>query len=70
MLLEICNLNQSKASQDTDVPTKVIKINTDIFTDFICSFFPYILKLVQVTPVFKKEIMKIQRITIDQLVYY
>ena len=33
-LKEIQNLDASKACQDTDVPTKVIKSNSDIFGDF------------------------------------
>ena len=31
---EIVHLDPSKACQDTDVPTKIIKNNADIFTDF------------------------------------
>ena len=27
----------SKASQDTDIPTKIIKMNAGIFTDFVHS---------------------------------
>ena len=38
-LLKIGHLNSSKASQHTDVPTKIIKINADNFTDFIHSDF-------------------------------
>ena len=45
ILLEICNLNSSKVSQDTDIPTKIIKINVDIFTDFIHSAFNISLKV-------------------------
>ena len=61
---EIVHLDPSKACQDTDVPTKIIKNNADIFTDFghppinasvnngNC---PSFLKLASVIPVFKKD---------------
>ena len=57
-------LDASKACQDTDVPTKIIKDNADIFTDFIHPSinasinngdFPSFLKLANVIPVFKKD---------------
>ena len=35
ILHEIVNLDASKLCQDTDVPTKIIKENADIFADFI-----------------------------------
>ena len=35
ILYEIVNLDASKPCQDTDVPTKIIKENGDIFADFI-----------------------------------
>ena len=60
---EILNLNAIKASQDSDVPTKIIKKNSDIFSDIlfkkfnksleICKF-PSCLKMANVTPVYKK----------------
>ena len=71
---EIVYLDPSKAFQDTDVPTKIIKNNADIFTDFgyppinasvnngNC---PSFLKLASVIPVLKK-IAKSQKIIIDQ----
>ena len=61
---EIVYLDPSKACRDTDVPTKIIKNNADIFTDFVhppinasvsngnC---PSFLKLASVIPVFKKD---------------
>ena len=64
ILKEILNLDTSKACQDTDVPTKILKENADIFADFLhTSFnefvkkseFPSALKLANVTPVFKKR---------------
>ena len=35
LLNEIVNLDASKSCQDTDVPTKIINENTDIFAEFI-----------------------------------
>ena len=60
---EILNLGISKASQDSDIPTKIVKANADIFTEI--SFiefersleidnFPTSMKLANVTPVHKK----------------
>ena len=60
---EIVNLDASKSCQDTDVPTKTLKENVDIFEDFIQptinttinkNEFPSVLKLADVKPVFKK----------------
>ena len=57
-------LDASKACQDTDVPTKIIKENTDIFTDYFHPAvnssidngdFTLFLKLSNVIPVFKKD---------------
>ena len=60
---EILNLNVAKPSQDTDIPTKIIKKNPDFFSDIlfkefnksleICKF-PSSLKMANVTPVYKK----------------
>ena len=56
-------LDAGKASQDTDIPTKIIKENADIVADFIyqnfnnaiaCSVFPVNLKHANVTSVHKK----------------
>ena len=60
---EMLNLDSSKACQDSDIPTKVIKSNSDIFTDALysefnrsleTSVFPPSMKLANVTPVHKK----------------
>ena len=60
---EILNLNNKKASQNSDIPTKIIKENSDIFEKVLCSFindsiksftFPSCLKEADVTPVHKK----------------
>ena len=61
ILYEIVNLNAWKSCQDTDVPTKIIKENADIFADFIHpainasinkNEFPSFLKLPDVMRVF------------------
>ena len=58
---EIFNLDSSKACQELDIPTKMIKAKSDIFTDFIykelnrsleVGNFPCTMK--HVTPVCKK----------------
>ena len=73
VLKEIGNLYTTKSSQDTDIPTKIIKGNSDIFASFIrqsfnnlidSSTFPASLKLAHITPVFKK-VLKIQKKIID-----
>ena len=57
------NLDTTKLSEDTDIPTKIIKQNTNILASFICksfknmvdsSTFPAALKLAHITTVFKK----------------
>ena len=63
VLKEIGHLGITKSSQDIDIPTKIIKENSDIFACFICktfnnvadsSTFPAALKLAHITPAFKK----------------
>ena len=63
IMKEINNLNTNKATQSTDIPTKLIKENSDIFGDFIfgnynncvsSSIFPNFLKNAIITPVHKK----------------
>ena len=60
ILRDILNLDVSKASQDTDIPSKIIKENADIFANFLHSRFnkrpefPSLLKQANITPVFKK----------------
>ena len=60
---EILKLETSKACQNNDIPTKIIKKNVDIFADILlASFndsveklnFPSSLKRANITPVFKK----------------
>ena len=64
MFQEIVCLHASKACQDTNVPTKIIKENADIFIDFIYlsinasinnGDFPSFLRVANVIPVFKKD---------------
>ena len=64
ILIEIKNLKANKATQNTDIPTKLIKENSDIFSDFnfenlndsiFQSVFPSALKLANITPVHKKD---------------
>ena len=76
---EILSLDSTKVSQDADIPTKIIKDNRDIFSDFLLSgfnnsiitsfIFSSTLKQAILTAVFKKG-EKIRRKTIDQLPYY
>ena len=63
IMKEINNLKTNKATQSTDLPTKLIKESFDIFGDFIfgnynncvsSSIFPNFLKNVIITPVHKK----------------
>ena len=60
---DILKLDVSKACQDTDIPSVIIKKNTDIFACFLHSSFntsvtnsefPSLLKQANVTPAFKK----------------
>ena len=63
ILKEILCLDSAKASQDTDITTKIIKDNADIFLDFLLpgfnnsittSIFPSSLKQAIIILVFKK----------------
>ena len=60
---EILKLGKTKASQKTDIPTRIIKENIDIFANFLCasinrtinsSSFPSSLRLADVTPCIKE----------------
>ena len=60
---DILKLDVSKTCQDTDIPSKIIKENADIFASFLHSSFntsvtnsefPSVLKQTNITPVFKK----------------
>ena len=74
---EVLNLNNKKASQNSDIPTKIIKKNSDIFGKVLCSFMsdsiksftlPSCLKEADFTPIHKK-VKKIKK-TIDQSAFY
>ena len=63
ILNETTQLSSSKTDQSTDIPTKIINQNSDIFADFILTsfnqsvanfIFPSSLKNADITPVFKK----------------
>ena len=67
IMKEIKNLKTNKATQSTDIPTKIIKENYDIFGDFIfenynnCvsnSIFPNSLRNAIIKPVHKKRCKK------------
>ena len=78
ILKELNNLNVNKATQNTDIPTKIIMENSDIFGHFIfsnlngcinnTSLYPSPLKMTDITPVHKKD-SKSPKIITDQLVY-
>ena len=70
----IKNLNVCKTCQGSDIPTKIIKLNIDLFSSFICQNFNYCisigkfpneLKHADVIPVHKKRIKVIKQ-TIGQ----
>ena len=61
ILSDILKLETSKACQDTDIPTKIVKQNADIFANVLVSNlndsieksnFPSVLKNAIITPVF------------------
>ena len=63
VIKEIKNLDASKASQEDDIPTKIIKENSDIFSNFIYQsfnnmidvcIFPTSPNLANITPVYKQ----------------
>ena len=71
ILKEIKMLQSNKATQNTNIPTRLIKDNAYIFVEFIfinlnkCieqSVFPSKLKLANITPIHKKKLKKLKRI--------
>ena len=75
---EIRALDASKATQSDDIPTKIIKNNSDIFSKIFqanlnnaieTSTFPEQLKYADVKPVFKKDSRTYKK-TIDQSVSF
>ena len=60
---EILSLRDGKAVQQSDIPTKIVRMNVDIFSELLYfevyktiefSTFPFCMKLADVTPVYKK----------------
>ena len=60
---DIIKLDKNKASQNSDIPIKIITENLGIFVDFLCtninssfksSSFPSCLKMADVTPLYKR----------------
>ena len=71
---EILKLDVNKASQSSDIPIKVLRENSDIFSNFLCnsvnisiklSTFPEILEHADITHLYKKG-KKMSKETIDQ----
>ena len=68
---EIENLDTKKAAPQDDVPVKILKLNNDIFSQYLCQIFnesieaanfPNELKYADITPVYKKIIDTKKRI--------
>ena len=60
---EIKKINRKKASQNFEIPIKIIKENSEIYADFLCkninnsimsSLFPPCLKMTDITSIYKK----------------
>ena len=74
VMKEVRDLDVSKASQENDIPTKIINENADIFPNFkyesfnnmidVC-IFPTSLKLANVASASSKKAQQIQRKIID-----
>ena len=69
ILKELNNLNISKACQDTDIPIKIVRLNSDIFADFIyqnmnygiaSSVYSDNLKNANISPIHKKDSRNIE----------
>ena len=76
---EIRKLDPRKATQNTDIPVKILKQNADIFGNYICDFFnecidkgvfPSILKKVLILHLFLKKVLEDQKTITDQLVSF
>ena len=75
---EIVSLDTNKSTYSNDVPTKVYKVNANLFSmlcihafnkSVISCIFSSILKSSDITPVHKKS-QSLKNLTIDQQVYY
>ena len=60
---EILALQDGKACQQSNIPTKIVKMNVDIFSEMLYlelyktieySLYPFCMKLADITPVYKK----------------
>ena len=51
----IQNLNGNKATQQYDIPIKILKENSEVFSYIFRKVFPNSLKKADITPVFKKD---------------
>ena len=72
ILVELNNLNINKATQNTDIPTNIIKENSDIFGDFIFSNLNCCINTSSYLPLLKRADItpaQIQKIITDQLVH-
>ena len=78
VLNEIRKLQTTKTTQQNDIPTKILKKNSEVFAGYFqkdinfCienSIFPSDLKVSDVTPAFKRN-PRLQKITTDPLAFY
>ena len=76
---EIRKLDPRKATQNTDLPVRILKQNSDIFGNYIRDFFhecvdkgvfPSILKNANITHLFFKKDLEDQKIITDRLVCF
>ena len=76
--LEIINLDPSKAAQEGDIPTRIIKANSDIISSYLHynfnnnmldkGIFPESFKNANIIPIFKKNLAQ-KNLTTDLLVF-
>ena len=75
---EIRKLDPRKATQNTNIPVKLLKQDSGIFGNYICDFFnkcvdkgvfPSIVKDANITPILKK-VLEDQKTIIGRLVYF
>ena len=75
---EIRRLDPRKATQNTDIPVRILKQNFDIFGNYICDFFnecvdkgvlPSILKNA-ILHLFLKKVLEDQKTITDRFVYF
>ena len=78
-LKEVALLSDKRSSQVSDIPVKIIKENRDLIAYFILhnfnnalssSQYPASLRYAYITPIFKKRLIKLIRLTIDPSVYF